>query len=399
MNFNFKESINKIKKEKLKYEVDRDNLRFQKEFQTKLYNTNYNFYKNKNNETNENKEKETDHEIDEAEKNNIENSIAFKKILPKVESGNYILPLKIKPEIDRRVEYIRKNIRKIVNVYQKEYNNNVKATGFGDFIRGTYFIMQFCERYKIKCDVQLNHPFRKYLKLYSKIPDLNLDVDLDSDLKVNFFEKNNFHPGDNEMTNENEEIIDDFINYLKEQTFESKVARVYVISFNFAKITEQQKNCMRSLLEPTDDFKCYILSTLKNMQLVFKKYIVIHIRSGDNMLIHNEDVNNEYLRNILSEIYNIYKPQYKYLVLSDSISLKEKIVNLFPEIRAEFKEITHSGEGVTLASESVKNTMLDFYLLAYSGRIFAYSCYDHGSGFSRWCAETFNIPYKCTIVK
>jgi len=399
MNFNFKESINKIKTDKLKYEVDRDNSRFQKEFQTKLYNTNYNFYKN-----NENKEKETDHEIDESEKNNIKNSIAFKKIIPKVEAGNYILPLKIKPEIlppDRHLEYIRKNIRKIVNVYQKEYNNNVKATGFGDFIRGTYFIIQFCERYKIKCDVQLNHPFRKYLKLYSNVSDLEsvLELDFDSDLKVNFFEKNNFHPGENEITNENEEIIDDFVNYLKEQTFESKVARVYVISFNFSKITEQQKLCMRSLLEPTDDFKRYILTTLKNMQLVLKNYIVIHVRSGDNMLIHNEDVNNEYLRSILSEIYNIYKPQYKYLLLSDSIRLKENIVSLFPKIRAEFKEITHSGEGVILSDESVKNTMLDFYLLTYSGRIFAYSCYDHGSGFSRWCAETFNIPYKCAIVK
>lgn len=203
MNFNFKESINKIKTDKLKYEVDRDNSRFKKEFQTKLYNTNYNFYKN--NENNENKEKETDHEIDESEKNNIKNSIAFKKIIPKVEAGNYILPLKIKPEIDRRLEYIRKNIRKIVNVYQKEYNNNLKATGFGDFIRGTYFIIQFCERYKIKCDVQLNHPFRKYLKLYSNVSYLEsvLELDFDSDLKVNFFEKNNFHPGENEITNEN----------------------------------------------------------------------------------------------------------------------------------------------------------------------------------------------------
>lgn len=156
---------------------------------------------------------------------------------------------------------------------------------------------------------------------------------------------------------------------------------------------------MRSLLEPTDDFKRYILTTLKNMQLVLKNYIVVHVRSGDNMLIHNEDVNNEYLRCILGEIYRIYKPQYIYLLLSDSVKLKQKIVSLFPDIRTEFKAITHSGEGVALADESVKNTMLDFYLIAYSGRIFAYSCYDHGSGFSRWCAETFNIPYKCTTVK
>jgi len=382
MNFNFKESISKIKQTKVKNAIDVENSRLSKTFQTKFDESIYKFDK-----------------IDKDKKEPVNNPIPLKKIAPRVEGGNYVLSLKIKPTPDRNIEYIRKNISKIVNVYQKEYDNSIKSTGFGDFIRGTYFIIQFCERYKLNCDVQINHPFRKYLKLYSNVPDLDLKMELDSDLEVKFFDKTNYYPNEIANANENEEIVDEFVNYLKEQTFESRVARVYAISFNFSPITQEQRLCMRSLLEPTDDFKHYILTTLKNMQLVLKNYIVIHIRSGDNALIRNEDVNIEYLRCILGEIYRIYKPQYKYLLLSDSVKLKHKIVQMFPKISSEFKEITHSGEGVALADESVKNTMLDFYLLAYSGRIFAYSCYDHGSGFSRWCAETFNIPYKCTTVK
>ena len=130
------------------------------------------------------------------------------------------------------------------------------------------------------------------------------------------------------------------------------------------------------------------------LQIVFKKYIVIHVRCGDNILIYNEDFNANYLKNILDEIVKIYKPQYNYLLLSDSNKLKYEIINQFPNIRASFNEITHSGQGVELNDESVKNTLLDFYLMGYSGRIYSYSGYEHGSGFSRWSAETFNVPYK-----
>jgi hypothetical protein len=381
MNFNFKESISKIKQAKIKNAIDEENSRLSKTFQTSFDESTYNFNKT----------------VDNKKFNLIQNPMPLKKITPIVDSGNYVLSSIIKPAPDKHLEYIKNNVSTIVNVYQKEYNNFVKATGFGDFIRGTYFVIQFCERYKLNFDVQINHPFRKYLKLYLHVPDL--DSEVESDLQVKFFDKPNFHPNGHPRANENEEIVDDFVNYLKEQTIELRAAYIYIISFNFAPITEEHRACMRSLLEPTDDFKYYILTTLKNMQLVLKNYIVIHIRTGDNLLIHNEEVNIEYLRCIVVEIFKIYKPQYKYLLLSDSVELKEKIVCLFPKIRAEFKEITHSGEGITLTDESVKNTMLDFYLMAYSGRIFAYSCYEHGSGFSRWCAETFNVPYKCEFVK
>ena len=61
--------------------------------------------------------------------------------------------------------------------------------------------------------------------------------------------------------------------------------------------------------------------------------------------------------------------------------------------------ITHFGEGVVLEEEKVKNTMIDFYLLSHSKSIFSYSVNKHGSGFSYWCAKTFNIPYVCKYVQ
>jgi len=74
----------------------------------------------------------------------------------------------------------------------------------------------------------------------------------------------------------------------------------------------------------------------------------------------------------------------------------EKFSNV--NIKTLFTEITHFGEGVVLEEERVKNTMIDFYLLSLSAAIFSYSSYKHGSGFSYWCAQTYNIPYVCKYI-
>ena len=42
--------------------------------------------------------------------------------------------------------------------------------------------------------------------------------------------------------------------------------------------------------------------------------------------------------------------------------------------------------------------MIDFYLLSLSREIFAFSAYKHGSGFSYWCAKTYDIPYVCKYI-
>jgi hypothetical protein len=291
------------------------------------------------------------------------------------------------------IQYIKTNISVIVNVYQPEYFNSKKATGFGDFIRGTYFVMQFCNLVGANIDICINHPFKKFLKL-QKNRICNLQQD-----DIYAFDKNNFHPEDQEDPDYKTEIIYEFCNYLKEQVFENKVATIYSISFPFDPISDKMRQTIIKSLEPTNEFKDDIMNELNTLKLEFKKYAVIHIRSGDDVLINNDDINSNYLQKILGEINTVYRPGYKFLLISDSVKLKQRILEIFPTIIASFNEITHSGEGQNLEDEKVKNTLLDFYLMAYSVRIFSYSCYDHGTGFSRWCAETFKVPYSCKIVK
>ena len=47
---------------------------------------------------------------------------------------------------------------------------------------------------------------------------------------------------------------------------------------------------------------------------------------------------------------------------------------------------------------SLENTMIDFYIMSYSMAITSFSVYLHGTGFSNWCAITYNIPYECYYI-
>ena len=90
---------------------------------------------------------------------------------------------------------------------------------------------------------------------------------------------------------------------------------------------------------------------------------------------------------------------YNYLVIADNNFIKNILKNEFPNFKILIKDITHFGEGVVLEEEKVKNTIIDFYLLSLSNSINSYSSYEHGSGFSYWCAKTYEIPYVCKYIK
>jgi hypothetical protein len=57
-----------------------------------------------------------------------------------------------------------RNIRCLCNVYQQKYKNDINATGFGDFIRGCYFLFDFCDKFNIKLQIFINHSLNTFLK-------------------------------------------------------------------------------------------------------------------------------------------------------------------------------------------------------------------------------------------
>jgi hypothetical protein len=67
-------------------------------------------------------------------------------------------------EVLAKMKKLRENYTTINHVYQESYIENHHVTGFGDFIRGSYFLLEFCNKYGLKPEITINHPIALSLK-------------------------------------------------------------------------------------------------------------------------------------------------------------------------------------------------------------------------------------------
>ena len=71
------------------------------------------------------------------------------------------------------IPFTNKNIKKIVNVYQLQYTN-APCEGLGDFLRGSFYIMQLSKLLNLKFELDIsNHPIAKYIENPGKNPSIN----------------------------------------------------------------------------------------------------------------------------------------------------------------------------------------------------------------------------------
>jgi hypothetical protein len=312
-----------------------------------------------------------------------------------------------------------KGIKVINNVYQRKYNyGSSNCTGLGDFIRGSYFILEFCEKHNFEYKIIFNNCISNFLQIKTdKLK--NIENILEG---IDFFKNNNVHSYniDNsgiifEPIKDNKHIMSDFVDYIVKSKSIYNNVFIYCNSYPINDIIdEKHKEYMRNILEPTLEIKINVNKILYDLKLKFKQFIVIHVRSGDSYLKNEKntfDVKyiNKLIQNIENDIFVYFNKNKhdnidnidnnKYLVIADNNYIKLILKKKFPNFTILLKNITHFGEGILLEDEKVKNSLNDFYLLSFSKCILSYSCYEHGSGFSYWCAKTYNIPYVCKLIK
>lgn len=302
----------------------------------------------------------------------------------------------------------RKKINKIYHIYQEKYISDEINTGFGDFIRSCFFITQFCKMYDFNCQIIINHPIAYFLKNHTYFDENNYESKI-LFKTVSKFSENNW----NHCLYDEENYIKDFsisnsqlsnfIKYLGSLNIVNNSILTYNIFFPYNNISNEECLNVSSILEPNNELQIYIDNTIQNLGFTKKNYIVIHIRSGDNYLIHNKNTfNNAYINTLKYEIYKIvYKnTNMKFLIISDNNDIKHILKDIFFNYNFSFlfNEITHIGEKVILKKDKIKNTLLDFYLMSSSSYIYSITSYQHGSGFSYWCSKVYNIPYKCKYI-
>jgi hypothetical protein len=298
----------------------------------------------------------------------------------------------------------KKNIHKIIHVYQEKYAFNSYPTGFGDFIRSCFFIIQFCTKYGFQYEFIINHPISQFLKNFS-MPNPIFSFTLNNNVQI--FSETNWAESvfDNQNYIENFLLIKQkfnrFIDYLCSLHVINGSVFSYNIFFPYNEISLEECNKIRSLFEPSREISDKIDLTLYELQLFKNQFITLHIRSGDSYLINENKVfDSIYFEIIKNEIIEIIfkNKDVDILLIADNNEIKLLLSDFFPNIKYFINNITHIGEGVELETEKVKNTMLDFYLFSHASQIMAFSVYEHGSGFSQWCATTYDIPYVCRFI-
>ena len=295
---------------------------------------------------------------------------------------------------NKEIDYtILDKIRVVNNVYKESYKNKF-VTGFGDFLRGCYFLLEFCRKYQLKYNIIILHPIQVFfLNKTGEIANNNIEktieyldyCNLSSDVNCTF-------------NADTSSVFNEFFNYLNRQDIFNRNVFIYNICYPTNLISQENRNIIRNIIEPIDMIKKNIEHILFKLKLSKKGFNVLQIRSGDKYLKKTTTfLEEDYKIKLINTIRNIIinSRNTPFLLVSDNQLVKNLIIHHFPMVKTFFKEITHLGENSSLNHENIKNTLIDFYLMSHSKNIYSVSSYEHGSGFSRWCSVTYNIPYRC----
>jgi hypothetical protein len=287
----------------------------------------------------------------------------------------------LKPKPNSNIPYANKIIKKVIHVYQLQFKNQNTIFGLGDFLRGSFCLLQICNKHEIQFDIDVsNHPISNYMEGQIKNQYVN----------YNKIETNNTV---NDITNP---IITckKIIQSLKNVTTEN----YYTCTNAFPpfEIKQSEIEFIKSRIEPNIAMKTDIEQEMLSLNLVSKQFSVIHIRTGDEFLLKGSVLCKDWIERIFALLTPILKnTANKYLILSDNNQLK-MLLKKYDNCVVNIKPITHLGEVPFEKNENVKNTMMDFYVMSHSKEIYAISKYGHGTGFSKWCSVLNNIPYKIT---
>ena len=289
------------------------------------------------------------------------------------------------------------SIQKIVNVYQYGYHNYKLPIGFGDFLRGCLSLLQISKRYHINCEFYINMQIRQYLKNteYNEIIDtVQSSINYYTNQNTNFNDSN-LHSLYNYYEYNN--FLEGFVSFCNETAIHKNTIYILTNAYPIQHITTDDRERVQYLLEPNEEMSQYIDIHLNNIRLSPKSYNIIHIRLGDEYLINNQHIHESRLHHITQMISLHMDATTSYILLSDNNDLNMYISGMKSNIKTIINKKMHTGTEAELID--IKNTLLDFYIMSKSNYILSFSMYGHGSSFSKWCAEIYNIPISSFIIQ
>ena len=296
--------------------------------------------------------------------------------------------------------YSNTTLKKVVNVYQTQFVD-FKASGLGDYLRGSFMMLQLLrtlEKYTgvhVDFDMDLrNHPMSKYL-----VCDDTLER------PTSYPSLGNFHI-DSLLVNQDENdiayqhIVREVIRYfnkIQQPNFFAFCCKDIV----FTEILDSEKALIRSRIQPTAEMETYITDSLTRLG-VTGPYTTIHVRLDDAVCFPHAvgssqaTLNTTLMEDLVASVRSKIDQSKTYVLVSSSTSVKDAITG--ENILSLPTAICHIGQNQEPTDEQLKDTLLDFYLMSRSVEILAFTTYER-TGFSLECANIYGIPYTITRVE
>ena len=284
-------------------------------------------------------------------------------------------------------------LKKIIGVYQIEFVD-FKASGLGDFIRGSFTMMQLLRllnKYtpaNIQYDMDFrNHAMGKFLicnkalekpPFYSELTNMHIDTLMvkqdEADLGYQHLLR---------------EIIR-FVNRSGGPTVHGFVCRDDV----FEDILESERELVKSRMMPTPEMNAYVTDTLTEMG-VTGPYTVLHVRMADDKCFPPVPLEQALIDEVVRTV-NSNLTDSQYVLISNSDQVKEAFAGR-PNIHFKKTAICHIGQNDKQTLQQTKDTLLDYFILSRAEKIDAFSTY-HRTGFSLECSKVYLIPYTFTNI-
>jgi hypothetical protein len=283
------------------------------------------------------------------------------------------------------VHFKNTKLKKIINVYQEKYKNGF-AQGLGDFLNGSFCLLQICIKFNMVFDIDIsNHPISKFfIKNNEKKDDVNYNdiiyYQIENNIRINPFKRYN-----------------NLITYLN--TIDSEVLYIFCNFAPFYHVKDFGRTIIQKKIIPTMEIDENIKEILKKFNLKYNEYDIIHIRTGDKYLLNkNKCISKKEIYNYKQMILSNTFSEKKYIIISDNMYLK-KHINLGNNFYIIHNEISHTGENVEHKDECLKGTIIDFFLMSKASKIISISLKSRGgTGFSKLCGILFNISYKSLLI-
>lgn len=296
--------------------------------------------------------------------------------------------------------YSNTTLKKVINVYQTQFID-FKASGFGDFLRGSFMMLQLLrtlEKYTgvhVDFDMDLrNHPMSKFLIC-------NADLERPAD----YSKLGNFHidsllvnQDDNDIAYQHivREVVR-YFNKIQTQNFFAFCCKDIV----FTEILDSEKQFIRSRIQPTPEMETYITESLTRLG-VTGPYTTIHIRLDDAVCFPHAvgssqaTLNTQLMNDLVSAVRSKIDESKTYVLVSSSTAVKDALTG--GNILSLPTAICHIGQNQEPTDEQLRDTLLDFYLMSRSSEILAFTTYER-TGFSLECSNIYGIPYSITKVE